>query len=396
MSEVRSRPRPRPRRIAADEAHAWARNLKLGNPYAKLLLSMLTLYVNGEGSCFVSLPQLADDCEFAQETARKRLMWLESIGAITKLPQWIDAGGRRNAEGRGRRTTDEIRLMIHVDPEEIEARARGEDPSDADPPRGRGSDNDDEAAGPPVGLQQPPSCVGGLESLEPEPEESPPNPPPGGGRSPIDDQVEADLRKLADAYPIPITDVRVTRQLLSAMTAEERHRVILGAKGYRAFIEGERKRDKHRAVKDAHRWIRAGSHEGYVRQGQDSEAFAAMVPIVEGSDQWLAWTVYFRLCGAPGIPDFLATGSPGTRTMLRPSEWPPVGAGIDPNRSAWNHKAIEGTGSFAAWMRRLREVPNARISTRNEVQNGRHCAVLMVPTEFPPSRSSATPAADTS
>ncbi len=55
--------RPRPRRaIAADEAHSWARNLKLGNIHAKLILSMVTLYVDVEGVCFVSIPSLAEDC----------------------------------------------------------------------------------------------------------------------------------------------------------------------------------------------------------------------------------------------------------------------------------------------------------------------------------------------
>ena len=55
--------RRRKRRIAADEAHAWARNLRLGNAHAKYVLCMLTGYVNGEGVCFVSIPHLADDCE---------------------------------------------------------------------------------------------------------------------------------------------------------------------------------------------------------------------------------------------------------------------------------------------------------------------------------------------
>jgi hypothetical protein len=55
----------RARRIAADEAHAWARNLRLNNPHAKLTLSMLSLYVDGDGFCFVSIPTLADDTELS-------------------------------------------------------------------------------------------------------------------------------------------------------------------------------------------------------------------------------------------------------------------------------------------------------------------------------------------
>ena len=187
--------------------------------------------------------------------------------------------------------------------------------------------------------------------------------------------------------------MQATRQLLSAMTADERSRVIVGAKGYAGFIESERKRGKARAAKDAHRWIRAGAHEGFVKQGQEAEALAAMVQVTEGSPQWQAWTVYFRLCGMTGIPDFMATGVPGSRTMMRPSEWPPVGAGLEPNRSAWKHKAVEGTGPFAAWMRRLRESPGARISPRTDIVDGRHVQVLLVPSEFPPAKSAG---ADTS
>jgi hypothetical protein len=121
-------PKRRPRRIAADEAHAWARNLRLNNPLGKLTLSMLTLYVDGEGSCFVSIEQLAEDTELAADTVRKRLAWLEAIGALARFPQWVDASGRRNGDGRGRRTSDEIRLLITADEGEIESRAQGGEP----------------------------------------------------------------------------------------------------------------------------------------------------------------------------------------------------------------------------------------------------------------------------
>lgn len=46
---VSPQPKRRPRRVAADEAHAWARNLRLHNSLAKLVLCMVTGYVNGEG-----------------------------------------------------------------------------------------------------------------------------------------------------------------------------------------------------------------------------------------------------------------------------------------------------------------------------------------------------------
>jgi hypothetical protein len=87
----------RARRIAADEAHAWARNLRLNNPHAKLVLSMLSQYVNGDGICWVGIPSLAEDCELAVNTVRGRLAWLEEIGAIARKPQWLDEFGRRKS-----------------------------------------------------------------------------------------------------------------------------------------------------------------------------------------------------------------------------------------------------------------------------------------------------------
>src|SRR5216683_412798 len=115
----------RPRRIAADEAHAWARNLKLGNIHAKLVLSMLTLYVDGEGAAFVGIPSLAEDCELSPDTVRRRLAWLEDIGVLARVPQWLDENGNRNSTGRGKRTTDLIKLLFENDQGDIEDRAVG-------------------------------------------------------------------------------------------------------------------------------------------------------------------------------------------------------------------------------------------------------------------------------
>jgi hypothetical protein len=47
----------------------------------------------------VSIPTLAEDTELSQQTVRNRLAWLEEIGAIARLPQWIDEYGRRNGDG---------------------------------------------------------------------------------------------------------------------------------------------------------------------------------------------------------------------------------------------------------------------------------------------------------
>ena len=161
----------RPRRIAADEAHAWARNLRLNNPNAKLVLSMLSLYVDGDGYCFVGIPTLAEDTEFSAQTVRNRLNWLEQVGAIAKRPQWIDENGRRNGECKGRRTSDLIRLMIDVDPDEIEDAASTGIPREIDPIQRIGSDPVVETVDPTPALRRSYDSAQGLTS-EPEPESS--------------------------------------------------------------------------------------------------------------------------------------------------------------------------------------------------------------------------------
>lgn len=243
----------RPRRIAADEAHAWARNLKLGNPYAKLLLSMLTLYVNGEGSCFVSIAQLAEDCELAENTVRRRLTFLEHIGALAKFPQWQDEHGRRNLEGRGRRTTDDIRLLLSADTDEIEAKAAGNaEPDHEDNSAGRGApgeplNSSEDIHRGSLGVHLPSHCGQGLDSLNHEPEDSP-QPPKGGDGEPIAEVLEDQAWPgsemwfdFEEAWPDPIMRVSTCRGLWSALRDDERLRAIAAARGYAIWRKQQRR-----------------------------------------------------------------------------------------------------------------------------------------------------------
>jgi hypothetical protein len=201
-----SQAKRRARRIAADEAHSWARNLRLNNPHAKLTLSMLSLYVDGDGCCFVSIPTLADDTELSPQTVRSRLAWLEEIGAIVRLPQWVDELGRRNGEQRGKRTSDLIQLLIETDPAVIEAAANG-DPSvvsrEVSPMPQTGLNNAADPicnnVSPAPALRQPYDSAEGLKT-EPEPESSPK--PPSRGPSDADrlDEGEAEPEHFAPAW----------------------------------------------------------------------------------------------------------------------------------------------------------------------------------------------------
>jgi helix-turn-helix protein len=110
-----------PRRLAIQEARAWAAAVRVGDPHAKSVLLALTYYVNDEFACYVSIDLLASDTEVHPDTVRRRLVLLEQIGAIARTPQWVE-NGQRNAERRGKRTTDLIKLQVDVDPSSIKPR----------------------------------------------------------------------------------------------------------------------------------------------------------------------------------------------------------------------------------------------------------------------------------
>ncbi|MBR1206976.1 MULTISPECIES: helix-turn-helix domain-containing protein [unclassified Bradyrhizobium] len=204
----------RARRIAADEAHSWARHLRLRNPSAKDVLKNLTLYVDGEGYCWVGIPSLAEDLEMSPDTIRRRLTWLEMVGAISRQPQWVDEYGVRNGEQRGRRTTDKIRLLFEADVDAIEARAAGEIveaetdtiSTASDPSKLLGSNSQgDPPSGPPSdtrsGLVRPSHCGEGLISEpEPDPEPETPKAPDGGGGAIAPSAREIEPEHFAEAW----------------------------------------------------------------------------------------------------------------------------------------------------------------------------------------------------
>lgn len=198
----------RARRIAADEAHAWARNLRFyGNHHAKDVLKSLTLYVDGDGFCFVGIDQLAFDCELSADTVRRRLRWLEDIGAIARRSQWIDASGVRNSDERGKRTTDLIRLLIDADQDAIEARARGEAVAETpvkstpiSPSSQQGLNPGEGSVSTAPALGQPSHCSEGLIS-EPEPEQDSPSPQGGEREDAALDEDDPDFRAAWSIWP---------------------------------------------------------------------------------------------------------------------------------------------------------------------------------------------------
>jgi hypothetical protein len=356
---------------------------------------MLTLYVNGEGRSFVSVPTLAEDCELAPDTIRRRLAWLEEIGAVVRMAQWIDENGRRNSVGRGRRTSDEIALCVDADSEEIEGRARGNggENGDPDPSSVPGAQNAD----PPAGTQMTPALRLGPDSLNlNQEEESPPSPPQGGGERFYEAEREAteSLAPFIAAYPDQlIADYARTQAVWAAMTAQEQADAVVGAKGYGALIRKERLAGRNRSVKDAHSWLRNRQWTGYLGAGKTIEAAKQRFHAAEGSDEWRAWTVFYRCCGRRGIPESAIIGSGSEVTASVPSQWPPVGRGLDPDEREWLTFA-EGTPQFAAWLRKLREIDGA-IGLRTITIDGKSVRAIRVPQEWPPGKKTETASTET-
>jgi hypothetical protein len=223
--------------------------------------------------------------------------------------------------------------------------------------------------------------VGGL-TLEPEPE-----PEPESSPYPLRDPLGG-LRPFADRYPIPISDIEATETLWSALSETEQDEVLVACDGYAAFLKGNPKR----AAMDAHRWLAKRSWVGYVDHGRKEGGQRSRVEICEGTPQWTALEVYYGCCGQT-IPGVSPLAKPGTRRTWMVSEWPPVGRDLNPDRSTWS-KVYEGSGQFAAWLRRLREGSVKAISLRTEPKDGKYVRYLLVPCEWPPPKGGADPSAE--
>lgn len=343
-------PKRRARRIAADEAHAWARNLRLGKNWAaKYVLCMTTLYVNGEGVCFVSIPQLAEDCELSPQTIRSRLAWLDSIGAVGRRAQWVDETGRRNGEGKGRRTSDEIVLLLDADPDEIEAKANG-----LDPMAQTGSEASRPCADPTVGHPVSPTtgapltpqvCIG-AESSEPEPEqepqqESPPTPPSGGS---VDDDGFKDFEK---EWPEPIVKHALAREVWKGLTPADRETVKKAARGYGAWRRGQRKPPNvvsaHSFLRDRGTW---DQFTGVAPAGVD----VPMQHLAPGSTEAKAVTVAYDIAGAlSAVRGFMRAQDGGIyyRREVNPGLLALADA---PMREQWPELTIQQAGAWNGFL----------------------------------------------
>lgn len=443
MTKSTADKKPRPQRVASDVAHAWARNLRLHNSLAKLVLSMTTLYVQGDGICYVGVPALSEDTELSHETVRRRLAWLEQVGALVRMPQWVDENGRRNSDGRGRRTTDEIRLMLDADPDEIEDRAigdhdasDGDENDDADPLPQTGSADASHAIDPQapdrvtgeknlawdsISPLATPSLRTGPESSEPEPEPIPPN-PPAGGSGPSDQIREAvwehaeSWSKVESLWGEPIIHQSICRQIWSAFAADEQKRFFEVIRGYNAW-RASQKRPPNRC--NLQKLMReTDSWPGFENRAPPPPKPAAQPPpevwIVEGSDEFKALTLACRIARRLE-PRALPRQSTGRRELRLVGAIPNGAAGMarlldEVDQSAWTIAEAD-TKQFSAWAERIHEwtarwpenyriwldergevVPTAEQAFKSGKYGLPRCKDgLLVPSEWPPPKGTHQP-----
>lgn len=404
MSEAVEHKR-RARRVASDEAHAWARSLPLHNPYAKSVLRALALYVDGEGCSFVSLEQLAEDTDISLDTVRRRVVWLDQVGAIVRMAQWIDENGRRNGDGRGRRTTDKIRLLLDADPDVVEAATgpNGDDPinpssqpglNDAHPTPATSSD-------PAPALGQPShSCQGLISEPEPEPEGSPPTPPSGGSHGDWQSREEETRWDAFDqSWQEPMQRITLTKQIFRTLPVPVQERAAVASSGYWAWHKAKGK--KAPAPTSAQTFLREWA--GWSQW----EAHAPPPPpppprfVVEGSVEFRAMQVLDVVRG--GKPRAAMALSQGQGVMAPPL---PRGADFlalaefDPTSTAgWKEldRAVHKR-QVAAWSQRLKEwygadaelfrrsIPTGQMMRAFDKEYERFRIVSLVPSEWPPSK----------
>lgn len=359
MSKIdRSR---RPRRIAADEAHSWARNLKLGNIHAKLILSMLSLYVDAEGACFVSIASLALDCEMSPDTVRRRLAWLEEVGAIARTAQWLDENGNRNGAGRGKRTTDLIRLLYEVDPEAIEARAAGEvdaeiapDSDAISPSQQQGLNSDQDSVSTRLGLGQPSHCGEGLIS-EPEPEPEPLKSPEGTRETIVVSDDESEPEHFAETWGVWPEGARNRRRALQAFSVMTEGERICARAAAPLFLQSQIKLGRS-SRPELSTWLRDKRWLEFpnARGAPPPQAESEQTWVAEGSPEDRA-LIFLRGLTKVVQPFVMTSADRGRGYFVKT----PIGADmvamlafVDQVPTRWK-PVIRGTDQFASWQSRF-------------------------------------------
>lgn len=339
------------------EALEWARRQLVGDAHAKSLLRAVADYAGEDGTCFPSLGRLAHDCEFSEDTVRRKLRALEDGGLLVRVKMWMDEHGHRNTEGRGRETSHQIRLLLHRP-----SGGPGYGGSAGEPPPSDGGEGL-QAARVAAGEGGAPAR-GGVAVVRPlvEPslndqEESPPNPPPGGVTAASDDGEDktwpgADTwPEFEQAWQEPILRQSMARTVWSGLTDDERKLATRAAAGYVAYRRAQKKPPN---VINAHTFLRErDAWAGFAKQAPPESRTGAKLVLSAGSTAWRGLCVVKRIWGTPE-PDGDVVEDPDVIAGLES-----LSALYDLPADQWIEITSDRTRQAQAWRERLAKCKRA-------------------------------------
>ncbi|QAY96692.1 hypothetical protein CWB41_13930 [Methylovirgula ligni] len=321
--------------------------LYVGGVSRKAILQACANYADDEMRVFAKNATLARDTDQSEASARRRLHELEALGIINRIARYVDENGKVNANRRGRRINDEIRLQPDVTQADLDRRAKelnlrwpkdidasGEETGDGDiddevslgnlqgqndeagtfSPTNLQGLNDEAAPISPTNLQGQPShcCKGTDESII----ES--NPP----KSPLHDESEPapEFEEFERTWPWTEGEPREpARRAFCKLAATDRSLAIRGIGNFLAF-----RQRKNRGRGSARAFLRDRAWEGFGTRTTSAEP-SGQVWIVAGTLEGDAWSAHHR--AATGRPLFffprrLPDGSKSVG-LWKPTAFPP-------------------------------------------------------------------------
>lgn len=376
-------------RLGADTARVWARELCLGNPYAKSVLLAVANYMNEDGAAWPGISTISRDTDISEDTVIGRLRWLENIGAIALFKCWVDEHGRRNYDGRGRVTSNEIRFLFDADLEVVEANAQGdkkptvlrgaaleshEAKAEASPRQQREPDEIREQ-GVSTGLapEQLPTPAARTEELKPDT----PLPPNSSGDPAAEHpppESEFPYERFAEAYGEGSVRPQRARTLWEALTDSERKIAIRGARCYRVQRLSSKKAliDPERFLRNRELWIEFGNRAAALPGERELVATAT----VEGR----AWRCLWKLTGLSPPP----VQSGGQTCYSVPSPMPQqllvLAACVDDGGNEVGQwcDVEPGSSEVGAWRELISKTISRGLAVRSDDRRAR------VPAPFPP------------
>lgn len=340
----------------------WAMDQATGDPRSQCLLYVIADCANPEGIAWPSVKYMASKSQQSKATVQRRLKELEELGAIARFPRWEDDDGKINSEGRGRRTSDEVRCLMDV---RIDRKRDDEEAESDDTPV---SASDGGVSASDGGIAQlsdgPPSHCGNPHmNRNTEPKDSPL--PPKGEAGEADQENwthEASWQRVEQAWGDPILHQRQCRQLWSAFTEPERERFLRVIRGYLAWRLAQPKLPLRVNIQKLMREL--DSWPGYERLAGPDPSLRVFV--VEGSADARALEVMALIGGYKTRPSIF-DDTQGQRGYWKPrplepderalaqfldkpqAQWTPLDRGDEPF-NAWADRMKQWTG---VWPQRL-------------------------------------------